>query len=471
MPKKISPALFGIALICFLLPFVNLTCQGSKVASLTGLQLVAGGKMEVPTMGGGKQYQKFKGEPMALIAFLCGLAGVGLSFLKGKKNNGITAVAGVMGIIFLFILKSSMEDEVLKNAGGMVQTDYAIGFYFVLLFYISAVSVNAYSFLSARPESSALLEIREENEVKYCPQCGTSKTEASKFCGHCGAQFNSQDLDTRYKTVETYKIQKNIPAAVDQPHLLQKRPEDNKAQEELAGLNAASDDKRSEIPFSPQDQIQKSASLPETTKEKGINNQGLIIAGVIGGVVLIVISIFYLKQRQPQSLSHSSQASSDRISRVSEPTSSGSLEPISREVPKMTPQKSENIPINTPTPAVNAPETNTNPFQSGRRWEGHYFCGQGKTNLVLEITDVSGNNVEAIFHFNHSPSRAKGSFVLKGKYDPSNNGIAFAPHNWIERPSGYSTVGMKGNILENPKRYEGNIIYPNCGSFSLTMKE
>jgi uncharacterized Zn finger protein (UPF0148 family) len=471
MPKKISPALFGIALICFLLPFVNLTCQGSKVATLTGLQLVAGGKMEVPTMGGTKQYQKFKGEPMALIAFLCGLAGVGLSFLKGKKNNGITALAGVMGVIFLFILKSRMEDEVLKNAGGMVQTDYAIGFYFVLLFYISAVAVNAYTFLSAKPESSALLETREENEYKYCPQCGTGKTQTSKFCGHCGAQFNSGDLDTRYKAAEPYKIQKNIPAAVDQPHLLQKRPEDNKAQEELAGLNATSNDKRSELPFSPQDQTQKTASLPEIMKVKGINNKGLIIAGVIGGAALIVISIFYLKQRQPSSLSQSSQASSDRISRVSETSSPRSPESINREVSNMNPQKNENIPINTPTPAVNVPETNINPFQSGRSWEGYYICGQGKTNLVLEITDVSGNNIEAIFHFNHSPSRAKGSFVLKGGYDPSNNGIAFTPHNWIERPSGYSTVGMKGNILENPKRYEGNIIHPNCGSFSLTMKE
>lgn len=188
MPKKLSPALFGIALICFLLPFVNLTCQGSKVATLTGLQLVAGGKMEVPTMGGGKQYQKFKGEPMALIAFLCGLAGVGLSFLKGKQNNGLTAVAGVMGVIFLFILKSSIEGEVLKNAAGMVQTDYAIGFYFVLLLYISAIAVNAYCFLSSKPESSPLIEIRKDSESKYCPQCGTKNTQDSKFCGQCGAK-------------------------------------------------------------------------------------------------------------------------------------------------------------------------------------------------------------------------------------------------------------------------------------------
>lgn len=196
MPKKISPALFGIALICFLLPFVNLTCQGSKVATLTGLQLVAGGKMEVPSMGGGKQYQKFKGEPMALTAFLCGLAGVGLSFLTGKKNNGITTLAGVMGVIFLFILKSSIEDGALKNAGGMVQIDYAIGFYFVLMLYISAVAVNAYSFLSAKPESSPLLEIRNDSEYKYCPQCGTRNMQHSKFCGQCGAQSENNKTET-----------------------------------------------------------------------------------------------------------------------------------------------------------------------------------------------------------------------------------------------------------------------------------
>lgn len=461
MPKKISPALFGIALICFLLPFVNLTCQGSKVSTLTGLQLVAGGKMEVPSMGGGKQYQKFKGEPMALIAFLCGLAGVGLSFLTGKKNNGITAVAGVMGVIFLFLLKSSIEDGVLKNAGGMVQIDYAIGFYFVLMLYISAIAVNAYSFLSVKPESSPLLETREYSEYKYCPLCGTRNTQDSKFCGHCGAQSNSEDLDTRYKSVP-----------VDQLHqILQKRTEDNKAQEELARLDATSEDKPSELPFSPQDQIQKPAPLPETMKVQGIKNKGLLIASVVGGAALIAIAIFFLKQRQSPSLSLSPQPSSERVNEVSQPSSQGSVESINREASNIIPKENGNISINTPTPAVNAPETNTNPFQSSRRWEGHYFCGQGKTELVLEITAVNGNNIEAIFHFFHSPSGSKGSFVLIGEYDPSNSGVSFAPHNWIERPPGYSTVGMKGNIYENPKRYEGNIIHPNCGSFSLIMME
>ena len=188
MPKKISPALFGFALICFLLPFVNLTCQGSKVATLTGLQLVAGGKMEVPSMGGGKQYQKFNGEPMALVAFLCGLAGVGLSLLMGNKNNAIPAVAGVLGVIFLFILKSKIDNDLLKNSGGVVHADYAMGFYFVLLLYISAIAVNAYSFLSAKKDPTPLLEIRKDSEYKYCPQCGTKNKKDSKFCGQCGTQ-------------------------------------------------------------------------------------------------------------------------------------------------------------------------------------------------------------------------------------------------------------------------------------------
>jgi len=33
--KRFSPATFGLALICFFLPFTHISCQGQKVATLT----------------------------------------------------------------------------------------------------------------------------------------------------------------------------------------------------------------------------------------------------------------------------------------------------------------------------------------------------------------------------------------------------------------------------------------------------
>ena len=36
---RLSPALFGMALLCFFLPFINVSCGGTKVIQLTGVQL------------------------------------------------------------------------------------------------------------------------------------------------------------------------------------------------------------------------------------------------------------------------------------------------------------------------------------------------------------------------------------------------------------------------------------------------
>ena len=49
MLRKLPPAAYLLALICFLLPFVEVSCNGQKVVSLTGIQLLAG-----PQVGGGR---------------------------------------------------------------------------------------------------------------------------------------------------------------------------------------------------------------------------------------------------------------------------------------------------------------------------------------------------------------------------------------------------------------------------------
>ena len=40
--KKLSPGFYIVIILLFLLPFVNLSCSGQTIMSLTGFQLISG---------------------------------------------------------------------------------------------------------------------------------------------------------------------------------------------------------------------------------------------------------------------------------------------------------------------------------------------------------------------------------------------------------------------------------------------
>ena len=56
--KKFSPALFGLVILCFFLPFVNLSCSGQTVMTLTGFQLITGSEYSEPNMRGQNMFDK-----------------------------------------------------------------------------------------------------------------------------------------------------------------------------------------------------------------------------------------------------------------------------------------------------------------------------------------------------------------------------------------------------------------------------
>jgi hypothetical protein len=47
----------------------------------------------------------------------------------------------------------------------------------------------------------------------------------------------------------------------------------------------------------------------------------------------------------------------------------------------------------------------------------------------------------------------------------------FKPTEWIQRPSGYSTVGLDGLISSNGKAYSGKILHSSCKGFKVNLVE
>lgn len=144
--KKLSPALYGLIIFCFVLPFVNLTCSGQTVVSLTGFQLITGTELE-PNMfnqqnmfeepGQTTSKESIDAQPMALFAFLAALLGLALSFVKKKATALFCMIISAFGVIFMLILKISMDGDASSSGQGIVQLEYQFGFWFTFLLFIA----------------------------------------------------------------------------------------------------------------------------------------------------------------------------------------------------------------------------------------------------------------------------------------------------------------------------------------------
>ena len=69
--KNISPAIFGIIVICFFLPFINVSCSDQKLMSFTAFQMVTGTTIQQPSMfGENTERQEVDPEPLAIAILI-----------------------------------------------------------------------------------------------------------------------------------------------------------------------------------------------------------------------------------------------------------------------------------------------------------------------------------------------------------------------------------------------------------------
>ena len=88
--------------------------------------------------------------------------------------------------------------------------------------------------------------------------------------------------------------------------------------------------------------------------------------------------------------------------------------------------------------------------QLAGKWSGYYYASQGKTALILQIKSVNASGkVEAVFNFSEHPDNRgvpSGSYTMTGTYDFANNKLVLNGSSWIDQPSGYYFVDLKGNV-------------------------
>jgi len=189
--SKVSPAIFAASILCFLLPFITVSCGGQRVASFSGAQLATGTSVEQPQMFGPPKKQNVDPDPTAAVAGICALLGLGLSFL-GAKNAIAPAISGAVGVVSLFLMKVRLDDQIVRQGQGMLQVNYETGYVLAIILLIAGVGWNAFLISQQKrdPLISAPASPSEQRPVTVdsapCPYCGTETSVGARFCRNCG---------------------------------------------------------------------------------------------------------------------------------------------------------------------------------------------------------------------------------------------------------------------------------------------
>jgi tetratricopeptide (TPR) repeat protein len=173
--KTFSPATFGLTLLCFFLPFVHVSCQGERVTTLKGINFVIGKKLSTADLKLPRGFQdpfastgmklppelrnpsrgqdKVDPELWAVAAFLAAVGGLAVSFVKDKRGWIGGTIAGSAGVVMLLLLKMKIDNDLVREGQGLLQAQYALGYYLAVLVFLGAAALHGFFLLESKKQT------------------------------------------------------------------------------------------------------------------------------------------------------------------------------------------------------------------------------------------------------------------------------------------------------------------------------
>lgn len=112
-------------------------------------------------------------------------------------------------------------------------------------------------------------------------------------------------------------------------------------------------------------------------------------------------------------------------------------------------------------------------LHSGVRFDGTYYCPQGRTQMKLAIDNLDPGDhavdVTATFSFDFTAgSEVHGAFTMSGVWNPQTRQLVLSPNEWTEDPNnGWVMVGLRGTVSKNGQSINGMIDASGCSTFSV----
>lgn len=201
--KFFNPALFIILIVCFLLPFVRVSCGDEVLVDATGMDIVTGtdysdkkDKDNDNDDNGSDNYRY-----IMIIVFGITILGLILSvFPLIKELNKVSkifiismAVISLLSFILL-IVYVYLTDKSLNDTKNVINFKLMYGFFVLEAFYLITAVVNILILIF--PERKQIIQQQVAynptpslSKNKICIKCGAENVVNAAFCKNCGNQL------------------------------------------------------------------------------------------------------------------------------------------------------------------------------------------------------------------------------------------------------------------------------------------
>ncbi len=133
----------GLILVIFFMPFVNVSCTNMVNIPLSGVDLATGKTIEFKEPFSDKvTRERIEPEPYATIALGVAVLGLLVGFARTSAARLVNAVAGAAGAVLLLLLRSKIDDAVMRESGGLISVSYEAGYWIALVLFLLAAMVS-----------------------------------------------------------------------------------------------------------------------------------------------------------------------------------------------------------------------------------------------------------------------------------------------------------------------------------------
>lgn len=200
-----------LASLAFLLPFMTISCNGTRLVSLSGVQLLTG--TTITPLGGG-QATPVQPSPLVIAAFALGIVGI---FTRRRNGSAVTpwlsiGATGAAAAALLFF-QSASADQVRQQSMAAFALQMETGYWVAVVCYAGATLIGVVDWNTSREARAVVMVPAQPPEVprvqldldpptivssplghasgsprqeRFCSSCGQPRSLNAKFCNNCG---------------------------------------------------------------------------------------------------------------------------------------------------------------------------------------------------------------------------------------------------------------------------------------------